>query len=107
LELDGNDRFLVLHHQSAGKYYKMNVVFLGLFLIMSYNNYKRNKHIFVSNTIGKVYIAAISIGLLSLYFFGNRHIRSLYLLPNGKEVAISTYKYLGFYSGKEKIYSIN
>ena len=42
-----------------------------------------------------------------MYFFGKRHIKNLYVLQNGKEVAIETYRNFGLTPGKFKTYSIS
>lgn len=84
-------KFIVLHHHGAGKYYKMNFLFLMAFFGFSYINYKNNPAIFLNERLGQIYLTIIGLGIIGLLVFGNRHIKTLYLLKNGREVVIETY----------------
>jgi hypothetical protein len=85
----------------------MNLVFLLIFFGISIRNYYENSAIFMSEGFGKLYISLIGIGIIGLFFFGNRHIKSLYLLKSGKEISIETYANFGLSIAKEKVYPIN
>ncbi|CDW72509.1 UNKNOWN [Stylonychia lemnae] len=98
-----NGRLLLLHHRGAGKYYRMNFAFLTVFLGMSIRNYYTNSAVFLSERFGKFYIFLIMSGMTGLLFFGNRHIRSLYLDLSGKNVLIETHTFFGLAQGREKI----
>lgn len=98
-----NGRLLLLHHRNAGRYYKMNIAFLTIFLGISVRNYYQNSAVFMNERFGKVYIGVILAGMAGLLFFGNRHIKSLYLDLNGKDVIIETYTFFGLIEGREKI----
>ena len=92
---DEEGRFLVLHHHGAAKYYKMNIIFLALFFGFSFRNYKYNPAVFMGERMGQIYLSLIAMGILGMLIFGNRHIRSFYLLPNGREIIIETYSNFG------------
>lgn len=61
-----------MHHHSAGKYYKMNIAFLALFFGISIYNYYNNQAIFMTESLGKLYLSMIGLGILSMFIFGNR-----------------------------------
>ena len=46
LVFDENGRYLLLHHHSAQKYYKWNVLFVGLFYAFSFYNAKAHPELF-------------------------------------------------------------
>jgi len=71
---DENGRYIVFHHNSAAKYYKLNVIFLALFFGISFYNYKINGAVFLDDKFGKLYLSIIATALLILYLFSNRHI---------------------------------
>jgi hypothetical protein len=79
----------------------MNFVFLLIFFGISYRSYKSNNAVFINNYLGKLYVSGIFMSLVGLYFFSQRHIKNLYLLDNGKEIIIETYRNFGFSTGKE------
>ena len=101
-----NGRILLLHHRNAGRYYKMNAAFLTIFLGLSIRNYQTNSAVFISDRLGKLYISVITMGLVGLFFFGNRHIKNLYLDLNGKDVILETYTCFGLIEGREKVLKI-
>lgn len=92
---DEEGRSLLLHHHSAQKYYKMNLVFLILFFGISMRNFYTNTAIFGTERLGKLYLSIIGLSIFGMFLFGNRHIKNLYLLKNGKEVVIETYSNFG------------
>jgi hypothetical protein len=107
VDFNEEGKFLLLHHNSAAKYYKMNLIFLILFLGVSLRNYYVNSAIFVSESFGKFYISLIGLGILGMQIFGKRHIKSLYLLKNCKEISIETYSNFGLAFTKEKVFPIS
>ena len=46
INFDKEGRYLVMHHHGAGWYYKMNFVFLALFLGATCYNYVMNSQVF-------------------------------------------------------------
>ena len=84
----------------------MNAGFLMLFLGFSIRNYYVNQAVFITERFGKLYISAIAVSLIALLFFSNRHIKNLYLDPNGKEVLIETYTLFGLMQPREKVFKI-
>ena len=94
IEYDSDDRYLVMHHESAGRYYKLNFLFLLSFFGMSFMTYKNNSAVFWNEKIGKIYLGVICTGMLSVWLFANKHIHQLYLLKN-KNVGIITYSNFG------------
>jgi len=85
----------------------MNVAFLAAFFAFSLYNYYTNDIIFINSAISKLYLGTISLGLVGLWLFGNRHIKNFYVLKGGKEVLIETYNYYGlFNTGKFKTYQV-
>jgi hypothetical protein len=72
VEFDEDGKYLLMHHYSARKYYKMNVAFVAMFLAMSYWNYKKNEAVFWNDKFAKVYLGIIGSGLIGLYLFANR-----------------------------------
>eukprot|EP00347_Sterkiella_histriomuscorum_P008981 403342985 len=57
----------------------------------------------MSERLGKVYLGLIFGGLTGLLFFGNRHIKSLYLDLGGKNVIIETHTFFGMVQGRDKV----
>lgn len=74
VEFDEEGKFLVMHHNSAAKYYKINIAFLLLFLGFSYYNYKFNNAVFWSDRFAKFYLGIIATGIFGTYLFANKHI---------------------------------
>ena len=95
VEFDDEGKYLLMHHNSAAKYYKMNVVFLLMFLGVSYYNYKFNNAVFWSDRFAKVYMGIIASGIIGTYIFANKHIQAIYLLKGQKSVGIYTYSNFG------------
>ncbi len=106
LKLLENGRLLLLHHRNAEKYYKMNIIFLTVFLGISIQSYRNNAQVFMNEKLGKLYIATILLGMSGLLVFSNRHIKNLYLDPAGKEVIVQTYSLFGLAQGKEKVIKV-
>ena len=107
LKLLEGDRFLLMHHRGASRYYKINGCFLLFFLGLSVINYYRDQSIFFNKTGGKLYIGLLASGVLFLFLFGNRQIKNLYLDMSGKNVIIDTHTMLGFAQGREKVIPVN
>lgn len=80
IDFDEDGRYLLLHHNSAAKYYKFNAIIIMLFLGASYFNYKRNSAVFWNERFAKVYLGIIASGLFALWLFSNKHIHTIYLL---------------------------
>ena len=60
LKFDSNGKMLLLSHESAGFYYKINFLFLSLWMFFTYQSYKENKAFLFSNElITKAYIGSI------------------------------------------------
>ena len=72
VEFDDEGKYLLMHHYSAAKYYKMNVAFVAMFFAFSYWNYKKNEAVFWNDKFAKVYLGIIGSGLIGLYLFANR-----------------------------------
>jgi hypothetical protein len=63
-----------MHHNSAGKYYKMNLFVLLAFLGISYYTYKQNTEVFWNETFGKIYLGLIGGGILGMWLFANKQV---------------------------------
>ena len=81
----------------------MNAAFLFLFLGVSIRNYKTNQAVFGSERLGKLYLALLFSSLVGLLLFGNRHIKSLYLDLNGKDVVVQTHTFFSLLEGRERV----
>jgi hypothetical protein len=93
---DESGRYLLLHHQSAQKYYKFNMLFVSLFFGISvYNSKKHPELFFNSRLLAKLYLGCFTGAILLMYMFSNRHIKNLYLLKCGKKIEIETYSNFG------------
>ena len=93
LKFDSNGKMLLLSHESAGFYYKINFLFLSLWMFFTYQSYKENKAFLFSNElITKAYIGSIWFGLIMMFLISNRHIRYIYLNSNGTDVTIVLHK---------------
>ena len=105
--LDDAGRLLLLHHRGASRYYKLNMAFLVIFFGVSLRNYYYNSAVFMSERLGKLYLSILALGIAGVSIFGKRHIRNLYLDPNGKEVLVETYRGFGLLdSSKERVIKI-
>jgi hypothetical protein len=80
IEFDEDGRYLIMHQKGAGKYYKMNVLFIALFFGMSWWTYKTNSTVFWNDRLAKVYLAIVGSSMIGLWLFANKHIQALYLL---------------------------
>ena len=105
---DETGRFLVLHHEGAFKYYRMNVAILFLFLGATLYSYVYNAQVFFGKEwLANLYMFAIQGGIVGLYIFSNRHIRQLHLLKGGQSVSITTYSNFGFTHNRPRILDIS
>lgn len=96
LVFDNEGRYLVMHHKGAANYYKMNFGFLALFAGATLYNYKANSQVFFGEGwFGKAYLGITVYSIFALWLFSNKHIRCIWLLKGGKEVAIETYTNFG------------
>ena len=81
IKYDEQGRFLLLHHMGARKYIIMNFTILSLFFGISLYNYVKNPQVFFGKELlGKTYLILIGSTILTMWVFGNRQIRCLYLL---------------------------
>lgn len=48
VKFDEDNRYIIMHHFGAQKYYKLNTLFIALFLGLSYYNFKENEEVFYS-----------------------------------------------------------
>ena len=84
VEYDDEGKFCILHHYGAQKYYKMNIAILFLFLGITLYNYVYSPQVFFGKQwLANVYLFGIQGGIIGLWIFSNRHIRSLHLLRGG------------------------
>lgn len=94
---------MLMHHRGALFQYKLNFAFLALFCGFSAYNYVMNAQVFFGKEwLGKAYLGANFFGLVGLWCFSHRQIRSLYLLKGGKTVAIETYTNFGLTYNRHK-----
>ena len=108
VEYDEDGKFLVLHHFGASRYYRINVIFLFLFLGLSLYNYRYNPQAFSGKEwLANMYLFAIQGGIVGLYLFSNRQIRSLHLLKGGQNVEIRTYSNFGFTHNRARVLDIS
>ena len=86
-----------MHHQSAGKYYKINLVIFALFFGASFYATKHSPEVFFnSKWVTRLYMGTLTASFIAMYFFSNRQVKNLYLLSCGKKIAIETYSNFGF-----------
>ena len=105
---DEEGRFLLLHHDGAQRYYKINVAVLFLFFGITLYNYVNNAQVFFGQEwLANLYMFAIQGGIIGLYIFSNRHIRQLHLLKGGQSVSITTYSNFGFTHNRPRILDIS
>ena len=78
---------MVFHHDSAKYYYKVNALFLSVFLGFSYYTYRNNQTVFFNETFGKIYLSLFAGSLMALYIFSNKHIQAVYLMKPTSESA--------------------
>ena len=96
IKYDQEGRMLLLHHHGAKKYLIMNVSALSLFFGVTLYNYVKNPQVFFGKKwFAQTYLFLIAGGILGTWVFGNRQIRSLYLLRGGETVGIETYSNFG------------
>lgn len=94
----------MMHHLGAGKYYKMNIGFLMMFAGATIYNYRANAQVFFGKEwFGKAYLYSVCFTIFGLWVFSHRHIRNIWLLKGGKEVAIETYTNFGFTYNRSRI----
>ena len=93
---DETGKYLLLHHHSAGRYYKMNIAFFSIFFSISlYHTYYTPEVFFNKSWVSKLYMGALTGAFMTMYAFSNRHIRNLYLMKGGKQIAVETYSNFG------------
>ena len=91
MTFDEEGRYLIMHHDGAAFYYKINMAFLAVFLGTAIYNYKVNKEVFFDNIyIGKTYIGITVLGIFGLWLFSNRHIKRVYLLSKQESTLRNT-----------------
>ena len=96
VEYDEQGRFCILHHNGALKYYRINIAILFLFLGATLYSYVNSPQVFFGKEwLANLYLFGIQGGIIGLYIFSNRHIRSLHLLKGGQSVEIKTYSNFG------------
>ena len=107
VEYDEEGQYLILHQDGAQKYYRMNVAILMIFFGVTLYNYVDNAQVFFNKEwLANVYMFAIQGGIIGLYIFSNRHIRSLHLLKGGQSVSITTYSNFGMTFNRPRILDI-
>jgi hypothetical protein len=100
------EEVLLFTHQTAFKYYKLNVPFLTSYLAFSYfliSNKELPSHL--RNT-SIAFSSLITISLLAINFYANRHINLIKLKRNSGLLVIQTFSKFGF-GTKKYIVSIN
>ena len=86
------------------KYYKMNITFLALFFGATAYNFVANSQVFFGKEwFGKAYLGMVAWSLFGLWVFSHRHIKNLWLLKGGKEIAIETYTNFGLTYNRPKV----
>lgn len=100
LRFDKDGKLLVLSHESAGYYYKLNFLFLAVWFWYSYRLYKEDRKYFLNNKyVGGAYVGGIGAALLFTVLMSRRHIRMLYLHKCGEQVSIiSQWNHIFWYS---------
>ena len=105
---DEDGKFLVLHHYGAERYYKLNVAVVMLFFGVTLYYYVYAPQVFFGKEwLANLYLFAIQGGLMGLYAFSNRHIRSLHLLKGGQSVSITTFSNFGLTFNRARVMDIN
>jgi hypothetical protein len=90
-----DEEILIFTHQMAKKYYKIHVPFLFLYLGYSYNIIKNPDYpTYMKNTF-IAFSSIISLSLLGLFLYSNRHISSIKLKKQSKVLIIETFRYFG------------
>ena len=84
-----------MHNNSAGKYYKINMAFLFLFLATSVFTYKFNEAVFWNQRFAKFYLGVIITSILGIWVFANKHVQCIYLLNGQKNIGVLTYSNFG------------
>lgn len=99
---------MVLHHDGAIKYYRINIAVLFLFLGVTLYHYVHSPQVFFGKAwLANLYLFAIQGGIVGLYLFSNRHIRSLHLLKGGQSVEIKTFSNFGLTHNRARILDVS
>lgn len=97
-----------MHHFGALKYYRINLAVLVAFAAITQYNYVMNAQVFFSQELfAKVYQGTILSGIIGIWIFSNRHLRSIHLLQGGKEVAVQTYSNFGLTHNRVRIIPVS
>jgi hypothetical protein len=94
---------LIFSHSSSKRYYLINALFLGSYMIYTYFIYK-NEDVpsSIKNTsLGFSIVAGLA--LFGMLYFSRRHVKMLYFHKNNKNLEIITYNYLGLINRKHNI----
>ena len=98
LAFDKEGKLLLISHESAGLYYKINFGFLLGWFLISLKNYKENdSFIFSNKTMTKMYMSSIGFAILLTFLMSNRHLRQLYLHSNGKDATVVHHKFFSLW----------
>ncbi len=82
----------------------MNFGFLAMFLGVTVFNYSANAQVFFGKEwFGKAYLGCVVWSIFGLWMFAHRHIKHIWLLKGGKDVAIETYTNFGLTYNRHKI----
>jgi hypothetical protein len=104
LAFDKEGKLLLISHESAGFYYKLNFAFLFGWFVISYKNYKENdSFILSSKKVTQGYMGFISTLLLVSFLMSNRHLKKLYLHSNGKDITLVRHKFFSLWYSETKI----
>jgi hypothetical protein len=86
----------------------MNIAFLALFFGATAYNYVANSQVFFgSEWFGKAYLGSLMWSLFALWVFSHRHIKNVWLLKGGKEVAVETYTNFGLTHNRPRILPVS
>jgi hypothetical protein len=94
---------LIFSHSSSRRYYLINALFLGSYMLYSYFiNKNEDVPSSIKNTsLGFSIIAGSA--LLGMLYFSRRHVKMIYFHKNSKNFEIITYNYLGLINRKHNI----
>jgi hypothetical protein len=98
-----SDDILLFTHESARKYYKLNVPFLAGYLLISYNLLRHPDYPNYLKITSIIFSSLIGLSLLFINIYANRHINNIILKRATNELAITTFSKFGFSSRKYTI----
>ncbi|CAI2380991.1 unnamed protein product [Moneuplotes crassus] len=91
-------KMLLVGHNSAGFYYKVNFAFLLGWYLVSYFQKKSNPtYIFSNKHATNAYVYLIGAGLIATMLMSNRHLRYLYLHKNGTQCTVVMHKFFSLW----------